>query len=256
LYVRTLGPDGAPSILFLHGGGVSGWMWEPVASRLATDYHCLIPDLPDHGRSLASGPFAIAAAVEYVAALVRAQAHGGRAHVVGISLGAQVGLHLLATDPRVVESAVLSGTLVRSSPGARLATLLMRLYAPVRGVPLLVRANMRVLGIPNEYLPRVREDTRLLTVEHLGRILAANQAYRVPSRFESDARVLLILSEREPRVVGESARDLLAALPRGAARVVPGLGHAWVLQAPGLCARTISAWLRGEALPAELLPLG
>ncbi|MCL4531738.1 MAG: hypothetical protein M1582_00855 [Actinobacteria bacterium] len=33
LYVRSSGPDSAPTILFLHGGGVGGWSWEPGVTR-------------------------------------------------------------------------------------------------------------------------------------------------------------------------------------------------------------------------------
>ena len=45
LFVRESGPVGAPSIVFLHGGRLSGWSWEPVVERIQ-GYHCLVPDLP------------------------------------------------------------------------------------------------------------------------------------------------------------------------------------------------------------------
>jgi len=50
LYVREAGPAGAPTIIFLHGGGLSSAMWQPQLERLHY-YHCLAPDLPEQGKS-------------------------------------------------------------------------------------------------------------------------------------------------------------------------------------------------------------
>lgn len=49
LSVCECGPATAPTICFLHAGGVSGWMWQPQVEVLQDTYHCLIPDLPEHG---------------------------------------------------------------------------------------------------------------------------------------------------------------------------------------------------------------
>ncbi len=50
LYVNESGVRGAPSIVFLHGVGTSGWMWEKQIAALS-DFHCLNVDLPGHGKS-------------------------------------------------------------------------------------------------------------------------------------------------------------------------------------------------------------
>ena len=46
LYFESFGPPNAPSIVFLHGGGVAGWMWRKQIEALKSAYHCLAPDLP------------------------------------------------------------------------------------------------------------------------------------------------------------------------------------------------------------------
>src|SRR5438132_14311643 len=98
LYVQTTGLDAAPSIVFLHGGGGGGWMWQPHVAQL-TDYHCLVPDLPEHGHNKDVRPFTMEGTAELIANLIRTQAHGGRAHVVGLSEGAQVIVALLSSAP-------------------------------------------------------------------------------------------------------------------------------------------------------------
>lgn len=114
LYVRSSGPAGAPVIVFLHGGGSSSWMWQPVIDLLP-QYHCLAPDLPEHGQSRAVGPFSMELAADKVTDIIRA--NGGRAVVVGLSEGAQVLVQLLASAPELVERAFISSALLRPLPG-------------------------------------------------------------------------------------------------------------------------------------------
>ena len=108
IFVRECGPGHAPTIVMLHGGGISGWMWDRCASMLY-DYHCLIPDMPEHGQSSSIKPFTIKDSARRIADLIRNQVPGGRAHVVGHSLGGQVLVALLATAPQVPIAAAAHG---------------------------------------------------------------------------------------------------------------------------------------------------
>ena len=46
LYIQETGSVTTPTIVFLHGGGGAGWMWQPQIDQLS-DFHCLVPDLPE-----------------------------------------------------------------------------------------------------------------------------------------------------------------------------------------------------------------
>src|SRR5207248_7989301 len=60
LYVQEAGPADAPSIVFLHGLGISSVMWQPQIERFSHAYHCLAPDLPEHGKSTDVGLLTLA----------------------------------------------------------------------------------------------------------------------------------------------------------------------------------------------------
>jgi pimeloyl-ACP methyl ester carboxylesterase len=94
MYVQEVGPAGAPTIVLLHGGGVGGWMWRDTMAA-PSEVHLLIPDMPEHGKSQDAGPFSVAGTVRLVADLIAERAHGGKAFVAGLSLGAQVTVALL-----------------------------------------------------------------------------------------------------------------------------------------------------------------
>ena len=160
LFVRESGPVGAPAIVFLHGGELSGQSWQAVVERMPR-YRCLVPDLPQHGKSFQQAPFEIGAAVTAVADVIRSRAAAGRVHVVGHSLGAQVGVQLLATKPELVGRAVLCGTIVDAMPVVRLTAPLLGLVARIsRSVT--IRRNARLVGIPPVIVDDQREDVRLI----------------------------------------------------------------------------------------------
>jgi len=265
LYVRASGLAGAPSVVFLHGGVASGWAWDPVVERLAGRYHCLAPDLPEHGRSVGRGPFSIAGAAGDVAALVRERAHGRRAHLVGISVGGQIALQVAATAPELVDRLVLSGTLVappRPPHGRRGPTLLdaldllFRVLTPVRDNPLLIRGVLRLSRIPPRYLLQYRADARQATRAGLMRTIVENGTYRPPVPLGTIvAPTLVVVGADEPPILQQSTRLLAVALPNAVGRAVPGVAHSWNLEAPDRFAEVVRAWLAGESLPPWLLPL-
>src|SRR5215217_7226432 len=102
LLFTASGPASAPTIVFLHGGGIGGWMWRKQVAAFEADYHCLVPTLPEQGQSSTGGEFSLASATQQVAELIHKHAHDGRAHLVGLSLGAQVGVALFAVAARLL----------------------------------------------------------------------------------------------------------------------------------------------------------
>jgi pimeloyl-ACP methyl ester carboxylesterase len=256
LHLAEFGPADAPSILFLHGGGVGGWSWRPQIEAFQADYHLLVPDLPEHGQSLEVTPFSMTDAAARMAELIHKRAHGGHAHVVGLSLGAQVGVALLAVAGRLVDRALLSGTLLRPLPGGSLIEPTLWLYAPFKNIPYLIRLNQQSLGVPAAYSAEFAQDTRRSTTRALTNILKANMAFREPpglTRLKNPT--LVLVGEKEPSLMRRSARQLAASMTGATAYMVQGMIHNWPLASPDLFNRTLRAWLTEQPLPAELVPV-
>ena len=191
-----------------------------------------------------------------VADLIRDRGHGGRAHVIGLSLGAQTGIQLLAAAAEVVDRALLSGALVRGLPGAGLVRPTIAAYMPFRNIPALVRANMRFSAIPTAYFQPFSEDTRALTASALTHVLIANMTFHLPPGLDRvKAAVLVTVGSREYGLMFGSARDVVATIPGSQGYVVRGAPHNWPLAVPGLFNWTARAWIEGRALPDDLRPL-
>jgi pimeloyl-ACP methyl ester carboxylesterase len=101
------GPPDAPPIVLVHGTRLSRAAWSPQVESLARDFRLIVPDLPGHG-ALAEVPFTLAGAADALAAIID-EAAGGRALVVGHSLGGYVAMELASRSPERVAGLVLAG---------------------------------------------------------------------------------------------------------------------------------------------------
>src|SRR5512146_1125874 len=114
--VREAGSRGAPAVVFLHGAGLSGRMWEPHTAEISAAFHSLAPDLPGCGDSRGIEWTTLQDAADDVARLIRERVPDGRARVVGISVGGSIAHTLVARHPDLVEQALIDGSGVLSSP--------------------------------------------------------------------------------------------------------------------------------------------
>jgi len=251
LFVRESGQVGAPAIVFLHGGLMSGWTWEPVVMRMQ-QYHCLVPDLPQYGRSFQQGPFEMSRAADAVAELIHTRVETGRAHLVGYSLGAQVGVQLLATEPALVDRAVLCSTFLNTLPAVALTRRLSGMIART--------ALLRWLLITRHWdaghaaaSTSYRDDARLNSGAQLAHIVMASASFTIPAGLDkSDVSTLFVTGGDEMRLIRRWAAALAQSMPNGVDSVAAGMGHDWPLGNPDLLSRIVDSWLSEAALPAEL----
>jgi pimeloyl-ACP methyl ester carboxylesterase len=267
LSFRSIYADNKTTLLFLHGGGGAGWMWQPVVDRLP-DYHCLLTDLPEHGGSNQIKPFSMELAAQKAAELIRGQAHGGKAIVIGLSEGAQVAVQMLATCPEVIEKAVISSALLLPMSGAKMfssrgliSVLFKMSVPPFRNSDWWIKLNMKyAAGIPDEFYPQFKADFQKMTESQFVNLMVANQTFRMPEGIEN-AKVpaLILCGSHEYEAMKDSARTLASKLSGSQVfQINLGKGsslaseHNWAMTAPQAFAETIRSWMSGQPLPEEL----
>jgi pimeloyl-ACP methyl ester carboxylesterase len=231
---------------------MSGWTWEPVVERMR-HYRCLVPDLPQYGKSFQQGPFDMGQAAQTVAELIRTRVPTGRAHLVGFSLGAQVGVQLLASEPCLVDRAVLSSTLINTLPAVQLTRRMAGVFARTAAFRWLVINRYWDAGhaVQNEDYD---EDARLNSGAQFAHIAEASAGFTLPRTLDkADVPTLFVTGTNELRAIRHWAALLSQSMPNGVHRLAIGMGHDWPMHNPDLFARTADAWLSGSTLPAELL---
>ncbi|KAA0103200.1 alpha/beta fold hydrolase [Mycolicibacterium sp. P1-5] len=252
LFVRDSGPVDAPAVVFLHGGIMSGWTWEPVVARMGR-YRCLVPDLPQYGKSFQQGPFEMSRAAGAVADLIRTRVETGRAHLVGFSLGAQVGVQLLASEPHLVDRAVLSSTSINTLPAVQLTRRLAGMFARTAAFRWLLINRYWNAGHAVQDAD-YSEDVRLNSGAQFAQIAQESAGFTVPRTLDNaDVPTLFVTGTNELRAIRHWAALLAQSMPHGVDRLAVGMSHDWPWHNPELFARTADAWLSGNPLPAELV---
>jgi pimeloyl-ACP methyl ester carboxylesterase len=268
LYFEESGPRNSETLIFLHGGGAGAWMWRKPIQFLA-DFHCLVPDLPEHDHSAEIKPFTMNGTALTLADLIRQHAHGSKAHLIGLSLGAQVGVEILKAAPEVLQSAFLSSPMMKPLPGAGLGLYsegLMRwsyrlFMKPFTNWDWWIRLNMKyAAGIPSEYYPEFKRVFQTMSEDAWTHIMMGNMTYRMPAGLEKvNTRVLAVAGKSEYSVMRDSIKMLALTLPDAQAYLVNIKGHSglaenhnWALSAPELFAASVRAWVTGAAQPSEL----
>lgn len=100
----------ARAIVFVHGIRVTRRMWQPQMERLASEFRLVSMDLPGHG-ALRNEPFHVESAVAELARVVD-EAAGGRAVVVGLSLGGYIAIEFGARYPEKAAGLVIASASV------------------------------------------------------------------------------------------------------------------------------------------------
>jgi pimeloyl-ACP methyl ester carboxylesterase len=175
---------------------------------------------------------------------------------VGLSLGAQTAIEMLSRTPELIDHALASGPLMRPLPGIGTTNLMAKMYWPFRNTTWLVKWNMSGLGVPKEYFDEFRKDTAALTIDGFVRLTLANGNNHVPPNLQTvTVPTLVLVGEKELKIMRESVRDLLAAMPSAQGYIVSGAIHNWSMQLPDLFTQTIRAWITDQPLPSALIAL-
>lgn len=241
--------EAGPTILLIHGGFATGREWDGVV-KLLPQYHLLVPDLPGHGRSQVNGThFSLHPCVDQIADLTRKLAKGAKAHVIGLSLGAHIGAHLISRHPDIVDqNALLSG--YNSYPS---------LSPTVLATPawLMSRAE-HGLSSPANRKNSMFSDCSLRLCKEVATVITTEDW---PQPWP--ARTLLISAAKKgplPIADRDDNAQQLEQIGRKGCTATSAyknhrIRHAWHKEEPQLFADTVLAWLKSAALPDGFIKL-
>jgi pimeloyl-ACP methyl ester carboxylesterase len=259
LYLKEIGKKNSRTIVLLHDFNMAGWMWDQQVKALS-DYHYLVPDLPEHGLSKNIGPFTIKMAAELIVDVIKNKAHNGRAHLVGVSLGAQVILQILNIAPEVVDHVLITGALVNTiEPNEsflKLIDYLIEIYIPVKNDKLSIGSYIRSYNLPKNLIKKFKESTCIISSNSAERIIRENILFLMPENLQNVKNpVLVMVGEKDYKIIKDSARNLIKVLPNSKAYLAPGVGHIWNLESPKLFNQVLSSWMNDKTLMDSLLEL-
>lgn len=239
-YPDERGPHTGETIIFLHGGNMGGWTWAGQVEALP-DRHLLIPDLPGYGHR-ASQPWpGVAEAADDIARIIRERAVDGRAHIVGLSLGGHVALHLLQRHPDVALSCVVSGVTAIGlsrwegrSVGLTVPLWHRRWFWHLQSFAFSIPAADRTLFVDCATAPDSASNKRMFSEIREGTLPQGAFSYPGP--------LLAVAAERESASAEKAFPAIRAALPQTQTWIAPKLHHAWSVEDPDLFTRMVTTF--------------
>ena len=257
MYFEERGNKGAPSIVFIHGGGIGGWMWEKQLDEFK-DYHCIIPHLPEHGKSIDEKPISITDCASRIAELIITKANGKKAHVVGHSLGGKIIVELLSTNPDVVDHAVVASALFRPMALLNLTcnSFTYKLTVMMLKSKSIVELQAKQFEFPNDfYRENFIKDNQAITVDMLDRIYGEMYKHLKLSSNLSKANVptLVIAGDKEPKAMKESVKDIVNAIPNSKGILLKDSKHnfPWVVSSE--FSSIIRSWITNKPFESEII---
>jgi pimeloyl-ACP methyl ester carboxylesterase len=227
--------DGPPVVL-IHGGAVDGRFFERNVPALADAFRVITIDLWGHGRSPdRDGPFSIASFSVDVAAVIERVA-GGRAHVLGHSIGAVVALDLAMRHPDRVDRLIVASGGFDSSE------------EQIPDIDAAVAGTVQFLGSTyGEVSPDGEAHFAVVTRKDF------ELSAREPRWTEADlgrirARTLVLSADDDLTPLDHTVRMYLA-IPDSELAVVPGTSHFFLQEKPEASSAIIRSFLADDPVP-------
>ena len=233
-----------PPLLLLHGGGVAGWMWDPVRPHLRDRHRLIVPDLPGHGTRAGEDYASHDEAVSSLAELLETET--APVCVVGFSLGAQLAVLLAARRPDLVSRVVVVSAQSVPSRAPRATLALLDASAGLARHRWFALAQSRALFVPAELREDYVRTSAAISRRTLHNAVAENIRFTVPHGWSSFTGSALILAgSAERNLMKRSAAVLHRSLPHSEMQIVDGCGHGIPLQRPAWFADRLESWLGG-----------
>lgn len=244
LYYKESGNPSGRLIIFLHGGGVSSWMWDEQIKYFKND-RCISIDLPGHGKSHHIGEFSISQTAKAVLHIIQSLQTDREIIIIGFSLGAQVTLKLLSDSPNKINYAIINSALVQPQ---RLTKMFIKPLAyltyPFMKSERFASLQARSLHIPNRYIKKYYLESSNMSLQTLNQVLLENLSFSIPKRLKhSTAKILVTVGAKERGIMKQSAKDILRETKKSSGVIVSNIAHGLPYIHPKLFNQLVSHWI-------------
>lgn len=224
---KETGHNDFPTMIFIHGGGLSDWSLMPIVDEFQKKFHVITPIIDGHGEAAAETFVSIPNSAAKLIHYIDTQCNGRVFAIAGLSIGAQIVTEVISQRDNITQYAIIESALVYPIKGITTFTALtyqmcyglikQRWFSKLQAKSLCVPANM---------LETYYNDSMKMSKQSLINITLSNGTYNLKESISSTkAKVLIIVGKKEISVMKKSAKRLHKEISGSELYIAPGMRH-------------------------------
>ena len=216
-----------PTIILLHGGGLSYWSLLSIVEGMKEDYHVVTPIIEGHGDNGNETFISIEQSADNLLAYIDRVCNGKVFLLGGLSLGAQIVIEVLSRRDNVSQYAILESPLVIPIKGLTTLTVPMfKLFYGLVKVKWFSKKQGKALFVPENMFERYYYDSQKITKQSLINITLSNGNYVLKRDIENTkAKVMIIVGDKERGIMKKSAQTLNSKIPNSKLYIAKKMKH-------------------------------
>lgn len=224
---KDFGKKDKPTIILLHGGGLSWWSLKEIISCLEENYHIVTPIIDGHGEDGETDFISIEDSATKLIEYIDSQFNGKVFAIGGLSIGAQIVTEVLSIRLGIAEYAVIESALVYPIKGITTLTVpSYKLFYRLVKKKWFSKLQSKTLFVPDKMFEQYYKDSLNITKQSLINITLSNGNYELkPSIANTESKVLIIVGEKELRIMKRSANRLHNIISGSRLFVAKNKGH-------------------------------
>lgn len=247
---KEFGNKKLPTIVLLHGGGLSWWSLQPQIEFLRNTYHMIVPVIDGHGENGDETFVSIGDSAAKLLAYLD-QYYGGRVFALyGLSIGGQIVTEVLTLRPDIAAYAVIESALVIPIQWANslIVPAYQLCYAFVKQ-KWFSKWQAKALCLPGSLFEQYYTDSLKISKQSLINISLSNGNFSLSPKIASTkAKVLIIVGDREATIMRQSAEKLHKTIAQSQLLIAKNCKHGqFSLQHPNEFTSLLSIFLTNHS---------
>lgn len=216
-----------PTIILLHGGGLSWWSLEPIIALLKENYHVVTPIIDGHGEDALETFISIKDSAERLINYIDTQYKGKVYAIGGLSIGAQIVTEALSSREDIAVYAIIESALVYPIKGTSFMTVpAYKLFYGLIKMRWFSRLQAKTLCVPENMFELYYHESIKMTKQSLINITLSNGNYELKqSVSNTKAKVMIMVGGKEISIMRKSAKRLNEMIAESELNILPGMGH-------------------------------
>lgn len=224
---KEYGDSQLPTIILLHGGGLSDWSLKKIVESFKEKYHIVIPIIDGHGQSGEETFISIENSSKKLLDYIDTYLNGRVFALGGLSIGAQIVIETLCNRLDIAENIIIESGLIYPIKGTKIliAPMISMSYGLIK-YRWFSKIQSKSLFVSDELFEQYYNDSLRMSKESLTNMIISNGTYKLKnSTLNTSAKVLIIVGEKEPSIMKKSAFELNRIISNSKLYIAPKMGH-------------------------------